>query len=91
MPKIAKINNKDGSTWYGFFCPGCECGHHFTNGWTFNGDMEKPTVSPSLLTNANLDCPTEPRCHLFIKDGRIEFLSDCTHALAGQTVEMSDY
>ena len=37
--------------------------------------------------------PGEPRfecgiCHCFIKAGRIEFLSDCTHKLAGQTVDM---
>lgn len=29
-------------------------------------------------------------CHSFIRDGRIEFLSDCTHALAGQTVDLPD-
>ena len=27
-------------------------------------------------------------CHSFVTDGRIQFLSDCTHALAGQTVEL---
>lgn len=27
-------------------------------------------------------------CHSFVRDGRIEFLSDCTHALAGQTVPL---
>jgi hypothetical protein len=27
-------------------------------------------------------------CHSFITDGRIQFLSDCTHALAGQTVDL---
>lgn len=29
-------------------------------------------------------------CHSFVKDGRIEFLGDCTHELAGQTVELPD-
>lgn len=29
-------------------------------------------------------------CHSFIRDGKIEFLSDCTHKLAGQTVELLD-
>lgn len=29
-------------------------------------------------------------CHSFVTDGRIQFLSDCTHALAGQTVELLD-
>lgn len=27
-------------------------------------------------------------CHVFVTDGRIQFLSDCSHALAGQTVDM---
>jgi hypothetical protein len=26
------------------------------------------------------------RCHLFVTDGQIQFLSDCTHELAGQTI-----
>ncbi len=29
-------------------------------------------------------------CHCFVRDGRIQFLSDCTHALAGQTVDLPD-
>lgn len=28
------------------------------------------------------------RCHSFVRDGRIEFLADSTHALAGQTVDL---
>lgn len=30
-------------------------------------------------------------CHSFITDGRIQFLGDCTHELAGQTVDLPDY
>lgn len=29
-------------------------------------------------------------CHSFVTDGRIQFLSDCTHPLAGQTVDLPD-
>ncbi len=29
-------------------------------------------------------------CHSFITNGRIQFLSDCTHALAGQTVDLPE-
>lgn len=29
-------------------------------------------------------------CHSFIKDGNIQFLTDSTHALAGQTVPLPD-
>lgn len=27
-------------------------------------------------------------CHSFVTDGRIQFLGDCTHALAGHTVDL---
>lgn len=30
-------------------------------------------------------------CHSFVTDGRIQFLGDCTHALAGQTVELPEW
>lgn len=30
-------------------------------------------------------------CHSFVTDGRIRFLGDCTHALAGQTVDLPDW
>lgn len=29
-------------------------------------------------------------CHSFVRDGQIQFLGDCTHALAGQTVPLPD-
>lgn len=29
-------------------------------------------------------------CHTFVRDGKIEYLSDCTHEFAGQTIEMID-
>ena len=29
-------------------------------------------------------------CHLFITDGAIQYLGDCTHEMAGQTVDMED-
>lgn len=30
-------------------------------------------------------------CHSFVTDGRIQFLGDCTHHLAGQTVDLPDF
>jgi hypothetical protein len=70
-----------------FWCPGCDGAHGCTiagpNAWMFNGDVDRPTFSPSVLT---LGRP--PRCHSFITHGRIEFLPDSEHALAGQTVDL---
>jgi hypothetical protein len=57
-------------------------------GWQFNGDVEKPTFTPSLL--AFNSPPPNGRCHSFVKDGRIQFLGDCTHELKGQTVDLPD-
>jgi hypothetical protein len=30
-------------------------------------------------------------CHSFVTDGRIQFLNDCTHPLAGQTVDIPEW
>ena len=30
-------------------------------------------------------------CHSFVTDGRIQFLGDCTHILAGQTVDLPEW
>lgn len=30
-------------------------------------------------------------CHLFVRDGKIEYLSDCTHEYAGKTIDMVDF
>lgn len=69
-------------------CPGCGYGHLFDDRWTFNGNQERPTFSPSMLVNAGM--PGATRCHSFVRDGRFEFLSDCDHELAGKTVEIAE-
>ena len=84
MAKFEKLAGTKGQ--YSFWCPGCQCAHPV---WGFNGDTEKPTITPSI----KVEYPTEDQveiCHSFIRDGRIEYLSDCTHSLAGKTVDMLD-
>ncbi len=78
-----------------FFCPGCGCGHGFkTDGpgpcWTFNGDMVRPTISPSLRVRGGRH-GNDFTCHSFVRDGSIEFLSDCSHELAGKTVRLEPF
>lgn len=69
-----------------FWCRGCGYMHHIDDRrWKFNHDMHKPTVSPSLLLHPGRD---HPRCHIFVKEGKIQYLADCTHELAGKTVTM---
>lgn len=87
----------------GFVCPGCISSNSRSSGlhilpintnlrepaWTWDGDLIRPTLSPSILTRgSNRGTPTI--CHSFLKAGFFEFLSDCTHSLAGQTVEIPD-
>ena len=103
---------------YMFECPGCGQSHAmWTNNsnkkcnWQFNGNMEKPSFTPSLLVNyhtypSGQVWPTDEErdrmmkgekltmtpgtCHSYITDGRIQFLGDCTHKLANQTVELPE-
>jgi len=76
---------------YAFWCPGCDGVHHVNSGWTFNGDGDNPTFSPSILVNPNRENPQAHLCHSYVRAGRIEFLGDCTHGLAGQTVDLPDF
>lgn len=73
---------------YVIFCPGCQCGHAFDSRWTFNGDMTKPTFSPSMLVNK--DDP-KSRCHSFVENGNIRFLDDCFHELKNKTVPLEPF
>lgn len=73
-----------------FFCPGCEEYHGvavngtkntLTGGsWHWDGNAQKPTLIPSVHVVG--------RCHSFVRDGMIQFLDDCTHKLARQTVPL---
>lgn len=90
-----------------FWCPGCDGAHMVMVGdgpgprWGYNGDPLRPTFSPSLLVTYNGADAGQNRgdgrlappavCHSFVADGRIQFLSDCTHALAGQTVDIPQF
>jgi len=67
-----------------FFCPGCGHAHVVDSRWSFNGDYNKPTFRPSVLVIG------EKRCHSFVTDGKIQFLNDCSHELAGQTVDLPE-
>lgn len=108
----AKLRSIDGGV--GFWCPGCEEMHQIkTAMWQWNGDVNRPTFSPSVLVTSghfvvgsphpdtcwctyNREHPNNPapfkcgRCHSFVRDGQIQFLGDCTHALANQTVDVPD-
>ena len=103
-PRAKLVRHDDGRT-YGirFECPGCGEPHVVPTlpepkGWTWNGSLETPTLSPSILVRWKASDPSDPEavavesvCHSFVTDGRIQFLGDCTHELAGQTVDLPDW
>lgn len=84
--------------YYYFWCSGCNETHYINTiknndvkgNWQFNNDINNPTVNPSILINVGGLNKTKPICHSFIKNGYIQFLNDCTHQLAGQTVQLPD-
>lgn len=76
-----------------------------SDSWQVN--IDTATISPSILvyghktlidnslTGDSLMAPenitTTPQCHSFVTNGQIQFLSDSTHALSGQTVDLQDW
>jgi hypothetical protein len=54
--------------------------------WSWNGDTEKPTLKPSILTKCGHD--GKITCHSWVNDGKAIFQPDSTHELAGQTVDL---
>ena len=55
-----------------------------SNAWTWNGDLEKPTLKPSVLT----DHGNGKISHLWLNDGICQHLSDSTDGLAGKTLPL---
>lgn len=68
-----------------------------TGNWTWNGDTEKPTIKPSVLTRGG-----DFVCHSWINDGKMQFLTDTTStardvenqdnhkSLGGKTLDLLD-
>lgn len=55
--------------------------------WSWNGDVERPTLAPSILTEEKW--AGKPfRCHSYIKNGIVEFLGDCTHVNKNRTMSL---
>lgn len=115
-PILRQANGNDGGgPRYIFWCPGCKEAHQVATGggpgprWSFNGNVDRPTFTPSVLIRSGHFIPGHENecwckydaehpddasgfkcavCHSFITDGRIQFLPDSTHHLAGQTVDI---
>lgn len=79
-----------------FWCLGCDMAHPVAVGngrgprWDWNGSVDKPTFRPSVLVRWN-EYEKSCVCHSFVTDGSVQYLNDCTHPLAGQTVELPEW
>lgn len=87
--KLRSVRIDDARRGLSFWCPGCNAAHRVTTegpgAWAWDGNATNPTLSPSIKVQGGLVC------HSFVRVGNIEFLGDCTHALAGKTVPMPDW
>jgi hypothetical protein len=95
--KIKKVKNNS----FMYFCPGC--GNYHTvvikpnvnqsgASWDWNKSFSQPTFTPSILEKIEFTGgrKTPIICHHFVREGKIEYLTDCTHFKKGQNVEMVD-
>lgn len=78
-----------------FWCPGCEEVHTVPitgpRAWAYDADKVAPTLAPSIkVTTENVNAPARI-CHSFLRRGILEFLSDCTHKLAGQSAAVPEW
>lgn len=94
MPRLRALEYSDDSGWL-IFCPACRCGHKFDRQrWAFNGDLERPTFTPSMLVRVGPWPDFHPRagqvdvCHSFVTNGEIRYLGDSTHGWAFRTVSL---
>lgn len=96
-PKLFHQTDEAGSHYVEYRCPGCKHNHLLrvrlpgapSPSWEVGGTPEMPTFAPSVkfshgsyvchhyVGGSNGQCP-----------GWIQFLSDCTHDLVGQTVKL---
>lgn len=108
---LRSAKDAKGTQYFMFWCPGCEEPHQYRVGgetpdpkWTFNGNVDRPTFTPSLLCFTDYsdqdDADGKPirlpegqrrtLCHLFVTDGQIVYCGDNPHKLNGQTVPLPE-
>lgn len=85
------------------WCPACGEVHNFSlkpteNGscWRWNGNIVAPSFMPSMSITRMKPMDGKPqnawplvsRCHYWLKNGKLEFLADCTHRMKGVTMSL---
>ena len=90
MGQVGKYLRKQHGGW-AHYCPGCEEIHHYPvdephpNGsrWQFDGNMEKPSFTPSM--NIGPDW-----CHYYLTKGMLIFSACSGHGLGGKTMPLPE-
>jgi hypothetical protein len=112
--KLHRLVGDSGPIGWCHYCPGCRHTHCFNveqptrawpefniaGGvkWSFNGNLERPSFSPSMLIQTGgwkspegKDIPQRTLCHYVLSDGVINFCADSAHELTGRAVPLADY
>lgn len=99
MGQVSRVLRRS-TTGYLHWCPACEEMHQLPDaGWTFDGNLERPTFRPSFKHESRdpklqgLDSPWKHSphvCHYNLVGGVLMFVGDCTHAYAGKSVPLPD-
>lgn len=65
----------------------------FTPSLLIRGPQWPKDKYPTFYKSGHASVPAggETVCHSFVTEGRMQFLSDCTHALAGQTMDLPEW
>ena len=93
------LRRAEGNVWI-HRCPACGVNHSIPvgRGWTFNGDLDRPTFSPSIrITSTRARNAQElvhpvsyTACHYLIAGGIIFFCADSLR-MANQSVPLPDF
>lgn len=90
-----KESNEENAQILSFICPGCNSQHEVNVGpdkqpaWDWNGSYDKPTFQPSVKVEGySYETESDYVCHFFVTEGKVRFLKDSTHEMAGQEVDL---
>lgn len=96
--KIHILTSATDGEWISFWCVGCRQPHAMpivrarpapARRWFFDGNMQAPTIEPSLRVMKMDGVSTD--CHVVITAGMLNYCADSVHRFAGHSVPMVDW
>jgi hypothetical protein len=90
--KLVKYETEGGSTYIYHYCVPCKhCHQYQVPRWTFNGNIEAPSFSPSMREFYRAkDGGEKTLCHYFLTDGIMKYCGDSPHDMAGKEMPLAD-